>query len=64
VRAGDLFDGIVATTLQTGTFTVRLPATGPRIEGAQNSVEIVVTDVEAANGVIHVIDAVLLPPTS
>jgi uncharacterized surface protein with fasciclin (FAS1) repeats len=63
VRAGDLFDGIVATTLQSGTFTVRLPATGPRIEGAQNTVEIVVTDVEAANGVIHVIDAVLLPPT-
>lgn len=64
VRSTDLSDGLVATTLQGGTFTVRLPGTGPQIEGAQNTVSVVVTDVEAANGVIHVIDAVLLPPTS
>mgnify|MGYP001813263944 CR=1 FL=1 len=43
---------------------MRLPQAGPRIEGAQNGVEIVVTDVEAANGVIHVIDQELLPPTN
>ncbi len=64
VRSSDLSDGLAATTLQGGSFTVRLPASGPAIEGAQNTVSIVVTDVEAANGVIHVIDAVLLPPTS
>lgn len=64
VRSTDLSDGLVATTLQGGTFTVRLPGTGAEIEGAQNTVSVVVTDVEAANGVIHVIDAVLLPPTS
>ncbi|NLG40169.1 MAG: fasciclin domain-containing protein, partial [Chloroflexi bacterium] len=26
------------------------------------TVEVIITDVEASNGVIHVIDAVLLPP--
>jgi uncharacterized surface protein with fasciclin (FAS1) repeats len=61
VRSTDLSDGLVAPTLQGASFTVRLPELGPRIEGATNEVEIIVTDVEAANGVIHVIDAVLLP---
>jgi transforming growth factor-beta-induced protein len=63
VRSTDLSDGLVAPTLQGGSFTVRLPEMGPRIEGASNEVRIVVTDVAAANGVIHVIDQVLLPPT-
>jgi uncharacterized surface protein with fasciclin (FAS1) repeats len=33
----------------------------PYISGANNSAEIVLPDVDASNGVIHVIDAVLLP---
>jgi len=27
-----------------------------------DTIEVIITDVEASNGVIHVIDAVLLPP--
>ena len=61
VESGDLSDDQVVTTLQGGTFTVDLQG-GVFIEGAQNTVEVVLTDVPAENGVIHVIDAVLLPP--
>jgi uncharacterized surface protein with fasciclin (FAS1) repeats len=61
VESGDLSDEQVVTTLQGGTFTVDLDG-GVFIEGAQNTVEVVLTDVPAENGVIHVIDAVLLPP--
>ena len=58
-----LSDGQVVPTLQGGTLTVDLDA-GVRIVGSSNAVDVVLADVPAANGVIHVIDAVLLPPSN
>lgn len=65
VMAADLSDGQVVTTVNGATFTVDLTG-GPSIDtdGDDTSeADIVLTDVPASNGVIHVIDAVLLPPT-
>lgn len=56
----DLTDGQVLTTLQGGTITVDLSG-GVSLVGANNTVSVVAADVDASNGVIHAIDAVLLP---
>lgn len=61
VRAGQLTEGQVVTSLQGGTFTVGL-AGGAKITDAQSRVSnIVATDVQGTNGVVHAIDKVLLP---
>jgi transforming growth factor-beta-induced protein len=57
VFASDLEDGIEVTTVQGSTVTISL-AGGARV----NDANIVATDVLTSNGVIHVIDAVILPP--
>jgi len=57
ILAGDLSDGIQVETLQGQSVTITLMG-GARING----VNIIATDIEASNGVIHVIDGVLLPP--
>ena len=57
VTSGDLVDGAV-TTLQGEEITVDL-SDGVMI----NTANVTAADVDASNGVIHVIDAVLLPPT-
>lgn len=49
------------TTLQGGQLTVLLSGGTVRIQGNNNTVNVVTTDVTAKNGVIHVIDGVLLP---
>ena len=59
VLSTDLSEGLTAVTLQGNQLTITLEG-GPKVNG----VNIVITDIPAANGVIHVIDAVLLPPTS
>ena len=57
VMAGDLSEGLTAPTLQGNELAFTL-ADGAKVNG----VNIVVTDIETSNGVIHVIDSVLLPP--
>lgn len=51
--------GIMVETLNGASFTVTADEDGIYVDGAQ----IIVTDILASNGVIHVIDAVILPPT-
>jgi transforming growth factor-beta-induced protein len=59
VLAAQLADNQQLTTLQGGT--VRFRSAPPRLQGIGNTVNITTTDIVAKNGVIHVIDAVLLP---
>jgi uncharacterized surface protein with fasciclin (FAS1) repeats len=66
VMSTDLTDGQVVETLADGgaTFTVNLDG-GVTItdgSGATEDANVTNADVDATNGVIHVIDAVLLPP--
>jgi uncharacterized surface protein with fasciclin (FAS1) repeats len=62
VRAEDIVDGIEVTTLAPGeTFTINLGAGDPVINAAGNTANIIATNVQAHNGVVHVIDAVILP---
>jgi uncharacterized surface protein with fasciclin (FAS1) repeats len=51
-------DGLMVETLNGASFTVTADDEGIYVDGAQ----IIVTDILASNGVIHVIDAVILPP--
>lgn len=55
-------DGQKVTTVQGGTFTVYVKDGKVSLtDGAGNTVNVVKTDITASNGVIHVIDGVLLP---
>ncbi|MFT6334991.1 MAG: putative surface protein with fasciclin (FAS1) repeats, partial [Halioglobus sp.] len=59
--ASDLSDQLIITTAQGETATITLNADGAFINNAQ----ILVTDFFTGNGIIHIIDAVLLPaPTT
>ena len=58
VMAESVADGLAADTLQGAPVSFSIVDGKPMINGAN----IVATDVEASNGVIHVIDAVILPP--
>jgi uncharacterized surface protein with fasciclin (FAS1) repeats len=60
IGAADLVDGQVLTMLQGDDATITLPMGGAMI----NNANIIAADLNAWNGVVHVIDAVLLPPTS
>ncbi|WP_318312431.1 fasciclin domain-containing protein [Flagellimonas crocea] len=69
VRSGDLSDGATATTLEGDMITINLPGTGENIaditDGAGNTgIGIDFVDVQAINGVIHVVDTVLIPDTT
>ena len=60
VLAADIVPGTPVTTLQGATFTVGADL---RItDGRQRSAATVATDVFATNGVVHVLDRVILPP--
>lgn len=51
----------VGTALTGASFTVNLGAGVTITDGSGSTVNVTVTDVQAANGVIHVIDSVILP---
>lgn len=56
VMSGDLNNGMTAATVQGGDVTI-MTENGVTVNGAN----VVSADIEASNGVIHVIDAVILP---
>jgi uncharacterized surface protein with fasciclin (FAS1) repeats len=61
VMAEDVTSGDVGT-VEGSPFTVEASDMGVTItDGQGNTADVVQTDIEASNGVIHVIDAVLLP---
>ena len=65
VLAADVvgLDGQDVTTVNGATFTVNVADDGSvsLTDAAGNDVAVVTTDIETSNGVIHVIDAVLMP---
>ena len=57
VMSTDLTEGMMAATVNGAEVTITLDG-GAKVNGAVVSA----ADIEASNGVIHVIDAVILPP--
>ncbi len=57
VMSTDLSDGMTAATVQGAEVTI---TTGGGVK--VNATTVTTADIEASNGVIHVIDAVILPP--
>tara|TARA_R100001143_G_scaffold61471_2_gene62305 strand:- start:6917 stop:7414 length:498 start_codon:yes stop_codon:yes gene_type:complete len=57
VMAADLQDGMMAKTVEGSDVTIDLDS-GPMV----NNAKIISADVKADNGVIHVIDKVIMPP--
>lgn len=55
--SGDLTDGQTVTTVQGGDLTIGVAGGAVTVNGAN----VVTADIEASNGVIHIIDAVLVP---
>ena len=58
VHAKDLRDGEMVTTLEGQKLRVTINRGGVFIDGAK----VTTADVDASNGVVHIIDSVLLPP--
>merc|ERR1712176_890443 len=61
VLSTDLTSGLVATTLQTETVTAQIDAGVFFYDSNGRMGQVTVADIVGTNGVIHVIDAVLLP---
>lgn len=59
VKSTDLTEGMTAATVQGGNVTFTLDG-GAKI----NDAAITTADIEASNGVIHVIDKVIMPPAN
>jgi uncharacterized surface protein with fasciclin (FAS1) repeats len=60
VHAADLTDGMVVETVNGKSITINISDAGASING---SAKVSITDIETSNGVVHVIDGVLLPAT-
>lgn len=60
IRAEDIEDGATVHTLQGGALTFHVE--GDRVT-VNDSIHVIQANVEVTNGVIHLIDGVLLPPT-
>ena len=62
VLSGSLKDGMVVTTVEGQPLTVGVGTDGVTLTDASgNKVSVAKADIEAGNGVVHVIDGVLLP---
>lgn len=61
VLSGDLTDGMVVTTVQGNTLTVNVGDTVTITDTAGNVATVTAADVDASNGVVHIIDSVVLP---
>ncbi|WP_353847851.1 fasciclin domain-containing protein [Caldilinea sp.] len=59
VMSTDLSDGMTAETLQGSPVTFSIKDGVVKV----NDATVIAADIEASNGVIHVIDAVILPPS-
>lgn len=59
VKSTDLTEGMTAATVQGGNVTFTLDG-GAKV----NDAAITTADIEASNGVIHVIDKVIMPPAN
>ncbi|MCL4121921.1 UNVERIFIED_CONTAM: hypothetical protein GTU68_001417 [Idotea baltica] len=59
VMSTDLSDGMKAQTLNEASITIMINDGGVEI----NDASVVTADISASNGVVHVIDTVLLPPS-
>lgn len=57
VMSTDLSDGMTAETVEGSTITVDL-SNGVKI----NNANVVKADIKASNGVVHIIDSVIMPP--
>ncbi|MDG4649393.1 fasciclin domain-containing protein [Roseibacterium sp. SDUM158017] len=58
VMSGDLSDGMTATTVNGADVTISIDMGTVMV----NEATVTAADIEATNGVIHVIDSVILPP--
>ncbi|MBS0011595.1 MAG: fasciclin domain-containing protein [Bacteroidales bacterium] len=58
VKSTDLSDGMKAKTVQGSEITVGISSSGVKI----NDASVTAADIMASNGVVHVIDKVILPP--
>jgi transforming growth factor-beta-induced protein len=63
VRSTDLSDDQVVNSLSEESFTIDLDNGAQIIDGTPFPANIIATDVQAGNGVIHAIDKVILPPS-
>ncbi|MEM7624367.1 MAG: fasciclin domain-containing protein [Planctomycetota bacterium] len=61
VKAKDALKAGEAETVQGGTLTFAVESHGDHDHATVNGVNLVATDIKATNGVVHVVDAVLLP---
>lgn len=61
VPSSALSNGQVVTTVEGSTFTVNLGGSVTITDAQGNTVNVIATDVEASNGIVHVIDGVILP---
>ena len=59
VLSTDLSDGLSAETVNGEQVKFKVSATGVTV----NQASVVKADIEASNGVVHVIDKVILPPS-
>lgn len=59
VMSGDLSDGMKAKTAQGSEATINIIDGKAKVDGAT----VAMADIKASNGVVHVIDQVILPPS-